>query len=31
VRGIRDETKPMFQRANPLDRLNRKEGGDDSI
>ncbi len=31
VRGIRDETKPMFSRANPLDRLKRKEGEDDSI
>ena len=31
VRGIRDETKPMFSRANPLDRLKRKEGGDDSV
>jgi len=26
VRGIRDETKPVFNRANPLDRLRRKEG-----
>lgn len=26
VRGIRDETKPIFQRSNPLDRLKRKEG-----
>jgi PKD repeat protein len=26
VRGIREETKPMFQRANPLDRLKRKDG-----
>ncbi|MCX6650608.1 MAG: PKD domain-containing protein [Methanomassiliicoccales archaeon] len=26
VRGIREETKPMFQRANPLDRLRRKDG-----
>lgn len=31
VRGIRDEMKPMFSRANPLDRLKRKEGEDDSI
>jgi len=31
VRGIRDETKPMFSRANPLDRLKRKEGEDDSL
>jgi PKD repeat protein len=31
VRGIRDETKPMFSRANPLDRLKRKEGEDDSV
>ncbi|HNX48302.1 MAG TPA: hypothetical protein PKM11_07080, partial [Methanomassiliicoccales archaeon] len=31
VRGIREETKPMFSRANPLDRLKRKEGEDDSI
>ena len=31
VRGIRDETKPMFQRANPLDRLKRKEGEGDSF
>ena len=31
VRGIREETKPMFQRANPLDRLKSKEGEDDSI
>ncbi len=31
VRGIRDETKPMFSRANPLDLLKRKEGEDDSI
>lgn len=25
VRGIRDDTKPMFQRGNPLDRLKGKE------
>jgi PKD repeat protein len=25
VRGIRDDTKPMFQRGNPLDRLKSKE------
>ncbi|MHC1709960.1 MAG: PKD domain-containing protein [Methanomassiliicoccales archaeon] len=31
VRGIRDETKPLFSRANPLDRLKRKEGEDDSV
>ena len=31
VRGIRDETKPMFSRANPLERLKRKEGEDDSV
>jgi len=31
VRGIRDETKPMFSRANPLDRLKGKEGEDDSV
>jgi len=31
VRGIRDETKPMFSRSNPLDRLKLKEGEDDSI
>jgi len=31
VRGIRDETKPIFQRANPLERLKRKEGDGDSF
>jgi len=31
VRGIRDETKLMFSRANPLERLKRKEGDDDSV
>ncbi|NLX47720.1 MAG: hypothetical protein GXY70_06100, partial [Euryarchaeota archaeon] len=30
VRGIRDETKPMFQRTNPLERGGSKEGEDDS-
>ncbi|MCG7841501.1 MAG: hypothetical protein MIO87_06250, partial [Methanomassiliicoccales archaeon] len=31
VRGIRDDTKPIFQRGNPLDRLKRKDGDTDSF
>ncbi|MCG7844963.1 MAG: PKD domain-containing protein, partial [Methanomassiliicoccales archaeon] len=31
VRGIRDETKPIFQRTNPLDRIKLKEGDGDSF
>jgi len=30
VRGIRDETKLMFQRTNPLERLRRREGDEGS-
>jgi len=31
VRGIRDETKPIFQRTNPMERLRGKKGEGDSI
>ncbi|HUT27456.1 MAG TPA: PKD domain-containing protein [Methanomassiliicoccales archaeon] len=31
VRGIRDDTKPIFQRGNPLDRFKRKDGDTDSF
>jgi len=31
VRGIRDETKPIFQRTNPLERLRGKKGEGDSF
>lgn len=27
VRGIRDETKALFQRTNPLERMKRRDGG----